>query len=83
MTIKVVINGKSTLMFGFAQQYKPQNVRMQPGRVVSASVSASRVRAPLWQLAGFVLSHPEFKSSVTLVNSQLFASCQLRFLECL
>ena len=26
------------------------------------------------------LSHPEFKSSATLVNSQLIASCQLAFL---
>ena len=26
------------------------------------------------------LSHPEFKSSATLINSQLIASCQLAFL---
>ena len=26
---------------------------------------------PLWLLAGFVLGRPEFKSSATLVNSQL------------
>ena len=26
------------------------------------------------QLAGFALSHPEFKSSATLVNSQMVAS---------
>ena len=31
-------------------------------------------------LTGFVLGRPEFKSSATLVNSQLVASCQLWFL---
>ena len=31
-------------------------------------------------IAGFVLSHPEFRSSATLVNSQLVASCKLGFL---
>ena len=40
----------------------------------------SWVRVPLCPLAGFVLSCPEFKSSATLVNSQLGASCQLGFL---
>ena len=34
----------------------------------------SRVRVPLWPLAGFLLGCLEFKSSVTLVNSQLAAS---------
>ena len=28
----------------------------------------------------FVLGHPEFKSPAMLINSQLLASCQLRFL---
>ena len=28
----------------------------------------------------FVLGHPEFKSPAMLINSQLVASCQLRFL---
>ena len=32
-----------------------------------------------WPLTGFVLSRPKFKSSATLVNSQLDASCQLGF----
>ena len=40
----------------------------------------SRVRVPLWPLAGFVLGRPKFKFSATLVNSQLVAFCQLGFL---
>ena len=40
----------------------------------------SLVRVPLWPLAGFVLGCLEFKSSATLVNSQLVASYQLGFL---
>ena len=40
---------------------------------------AVRVQVPLWSLAGFVLGRPELKSSATLVNSQLAASCQLGF----
>ena len=54
----------------------------QRGRVVSASDSQSGsrgVRVPHWPLAGFVLNCPKFKSSATLVNSQLVASCQLGF----
>lgn len=35
---------------------------------------------PLWPLAGFVNGRPEFKSSATLVNSQVGASGQLGFL---
>ena len=31
----------------------------------------SQFRVLLWPLAGFVLCHPEFKSSVTLVNTVL------------
>ena len=37
----------------------------------SQSGRLSRVRFLFWPLAGFVLSCPEFKSSATLVNSQL------------
>ena len=33
----------------------------------------SRVRVPLWSLDGFVLGCLEFRSSATLVNSQLLA----------
>ena len=54
----------------------------QRGRVVSASDSQSGsrgVRVPRWPLAGFVLDCPKFKSSATLVNSQLVAFCQLGF----
>ena len=32
------------------------------------------IPVPLWPLAGFVLGRPEFKSSATLVNSQLVQS---------
>ena len=52
------------------------------GQRVGLAIRWSRVRFPLWQLAGFVLGRPKFKSSVTLVNSQLFASYQLGFLNC-
>ena len=40
---------------------------------------AAKVRVPLWPLAGFVLGRPEFKSSATLANNKLVASCQLEF----
>ena len=47
--------------------------------MVSASDSQSDTAVQgsnpaLWPLAGFVLGRPEFKSSATLVNSQLVAS---------
>ena len=53
--------------------------------MVSASDSQSDgpvFEVPLWPLAGFVPGRPEFKSSVALVNGQLFASYQLGFLNC-
>ena len=50
------------------------------GQLVGLAIWRSRLRFPLWPLAGFVLGHPEFKSLATLVNSQLVASCQLGFL---
>ena len=34
--------------------------------------------SPTLTTSGFVLGRPEFKSSATLVNIQLAASCQLR-----
>ena len=49
------------------------------GQCIRLTIWQSRVRVPLWPLAGFVLSCPEFKSSATLVKSQLVASCQLGF----
>ena len=45
------------------------------GQRVGLAVRRSRVRVPLWPLAGFVLGRPEFKFSTTLVNSQLVAFC--------
>ena len=50
------------------------------GQRVGLAIRRSRVRVPLWPLAGFVLGRPEFKFSATLVNSQLVAFCQLGFL---
>ena len=50
------------------------------GQRVGLAIRQSRVRVPLWPLAGFVLGRPEFKFSATLVNSQLVAFCQLGFL---
>ena len=52
-----------------------------------AEWSARRTRSPtapglspaLAIVAGFVLGRPKFKSSATLVNSQLVASYQLAF----
>ena len=55
------------------------------GLVVSASDSQSDgpvFEVLLWPLAGFVLGRAKFKSSATLVNSQLFASYQLGYLNC-
>ena len=46
------------------------------GQRVGLAIRRSRVRVPLWPLAGFVLGRPEFKFSATLVNSQLVAFCQ-------
>ena len=40
------------------------------------AIRQSRVRVPLWSLAGFVVASPEFKSSAMLVNTY----CQLRYL---
>ena len=42
------------------------------------ALSLSPTLATCW--IKFALSHPECKSSATLVNSQLVASCQLGFL---
>ena len=50
------------------------------GQYVKLAIQQSRVWVPLWPLSGFVLSHTEFKSLATLVNSQLVATCQLEFL---
>ena len=50
------------------------------GQRSGLAIRWSRVRVPVWPLAGFVLGRPEFKFSATLVNSQLVAFCQLGFL---
>ena len=50
------------------------------GQRVGLAIRWSRVRVPLWPLAGFVLGCPELKSSASLANSQLVASCQLGLL---
>ena len=41
------------------------------GERVALAIRQSRVRVPLRRLGGFVLGRPEFRSSATLVNSQL------------
>ena len=46
------------------------------GHRVGLLTQQSHVWVLLWPLAGFVLGRPEFKSSDTLVNSQLVVSCQ-------
>ena len=51
--------------------------------LVHVGLTIQQSRVPLWRLTGFVLGGPEFKSSATLVNSQLVASCQLGFLTLL
>ena len=47
---------------------------------ITLAIWHSWVRVPLWLLTALVLGHPKFKSSATLVNSQLVASCQWGFL---
>jgi len=47
---------------------------------VRLAIRRSQVRVPLWPLAGFVVGRRQFRSSATLINSQLVASCQLGFL---
>ena len=49
------------------------------GQRVRLTIRHPLVRVLLWPLAGFVLSRPYYKSSATLINSQLGASCQLEF----
>ena len=56
-----------------------REVAWPSGQRVGLSIRRFWVRVPLWPLAGFVLGRPKFKSSATLVKSQLVASCQLRF----
>ena len=58
-----------------------QEAAWPSGQRVGLAIRRSRVRVPLWPLAGFVLGRPEFISSATLVNSQLAASCQLGYLS--
>ena len=41
------------------------------GERVALEIRRSQVRVPLWRLGGFVLGRPEFRSSATLINSQL------------
>ena len=62
------------------QLLKDREAAWPSGQRVGLAIQRSRVRVLLWPLAGFVLGHPEFKFSATLVNSQLVAFCQLGFL---
>ena len=70
MTMKIMM----LMMMEFEEAAWPS------GQRVGLAIRRSRVRVPLWPLAGFVLGRPEFKFSATLVNSQLVAFCQLGFL---
>ena len=47
------------------------------GQCAGLAIRQFRVWVPLWPLAGFVLGPTEFKSSATLVKSQLIAYYQL------
>ena len=61
-----------------ARRRSGQRVSAWPsGQRVGLAIRRSRVRVPLWPLAGFVLGRPEFKFSATLVNSQLVANFNL------
>ena len=52
------------------------------GQPVRLAIQQYQIQVQLWQLTGFFLGHPEFKSSAMLVhvNSQLVTSYQLGFL---
>ena len=69
---------------GFTTSSKPfleyKEAAWPSGQRVGLAIRRSRVRVPLWPLAGSVLGRPEFKFSAMLVNSQLVAFCQLGFL---
>ena len=45
------------------------------GQRVQLAIRWSRIWVLLWSPAGFVPGRPQFKSSATRENSQLFASC--------
>ena len=53
------------------------------GQRIGLVIRRSRVRVPLWPLAGFGLVHPELKSSATLVNSQLVAELFMYSIQCI
>ena len=71
LTLNHVINKQKT---GSVAEWWPS------GQRVGLAIRRSRVRVPLWPLAGFVLGRSEFKFSATLVNSHLVAFYQLGFL---
>ena len=58
---------------------RKQEAAWPGGQRVGLIIPCSQVRVHLWPLAVFVPGRPEFKTSATLVNSQLVASCQLGF----
>ena len=71
--------GNLILIFNFSSQ-SPHLNAWPSGQRIGLAIRRSRVRVPLWPLAGFVLGRPEFKFSAMIVNSQLVAFCQLGFL---
>ena len=66
-------------MIYHGMEYCIFEVAWPSGQCVRLTIRWSWVRVLLWPLAGFVLGHPGLKSSATLVNSKLVASCQLGF----
>ena len=52
-----------------------KKVAWPSGQRVGLAIGRSWVLVPLWRLSGFVFGCSELKSSASLVNSQLVASC--------
>ena len=77
--IKLQPNLSTTAISGTKESDGDRKAAWPSGLRVRLAIRRSWVRVLLWPLAGFVLGRLEFKSSATLVNSQLVASCQLEF----
>ena len=59
--------GSNTPVLPHSLSYK--EAAWPSGQRIGLVIPRSRVRVPLWSLAGFVLGRPEFKSSAMPVNS--------------
>ena len=58
-----------------------QEAAWPSGQSVGLAIRRSRVRVPLWPLAGFVLGRPEFIFSAALVKSQMVYSWGFYFYQ--